>query len=134
MTELERCDLCGAEVRHTHPGMNRETDSPCKLCCSCRDNLPNPLESFLKEATPPHGSFVSVPCVIDEVMDLDDEGILALYANAIKSVKTKLNLENVLKSFAIVKACATELERRGRDDLNEDLAKQLNEKDQKEEA
>jgi hypothetical protein len=120
--ELERCALCGSEVRHTHPGRNRETDSPCKVCCTCRDNLHHPLEDFLKEATPPHGSFNRVPCVIDEVMDLDDEGILVLYANALESIDTDKTLENVLRSTAPNGVCGgTRPARAWRSDRNDKL-------------
>src|SRR5215475_1028612 len=109
---LEKCDLCGAEVRHIHSGTQQD-GTRCQICCACRDNLENPLETMLKDVTPP-GSFKRVPCFIDQVIDLDDEALVALYR---KNQFLDGTVQDVLEKVGIRKACAKELDRRDRGHL-----------------
>lgn len=110
--KLEKCDLCGGEVRHIHSGAHQD-GTPCKICCTCRDNLEHPLETMLKDLVPPHGSFNRIPCFIDEVIDLDDEALVALYRKAFKE-SSAADPDSFREKVGIANACAKELDRRER--------------------
>jgi hypothetical protein len=117
--KTEKCDLCGVEVRHVHDGWNRETEKAIKICCACRDNIESPLEHMIKGAIPPtaESGYARIPCMIDEVMDLDDQALVALFLKALDDLEGDLSQETIARVWGTRKACGTELERRGRSDL-----------------
>src|SRR5262245_29206849 len=113
--KLEKCDLCGAEVSHIHPGRRRD-GTPCKICCACSGNLESPIESLIKDVAP-LGSFHRVPCFIDEIISLDEGAIMAMFWKAMKEMKAGVETDDVIEKVAIARACAEELDRRGRGHL-----------------
>lgn len=113
----EKCDLCGAEVRHTHPGINRETDSPRKICCACRNNLENPFEGWIKRTIPADARYNRIPCMIDQLADLSDKQVVTMCVNTLKDVQEKMEFAQLIEAWAIVRACEKEMQRRGCDDL-----------------
>ena len=71
--------------------------------------------------------YTRVPCVIDQIIDLNDEDLVKMFVNAMNAVEPESRsfFQIIVETWATVRDCEKELLRRGRGDLLESALKKI---------